>query len=526
MLDKQIIELLKPIRLKYFIKKLIKYLSFALLVWSVSSLILMLISKVVPITFVWQKITYPILLYILISIGWTIYKRPSLKDTAYLIDSFGLKERIITSLELKDQNSSISKLQKNDTIDGLKKNNFKEKISLVPPFKPLLIMLILVLATVIVGFIPSKTYYRAKEIEENKGKIEKTVEDIKKVEEKIAKDKILTELDKKEIENKLNELKKKLKKASTPEEMNKEISKTKKKLENLLEELKKEKIDELVEKLSKEDMTKEISKALENKSQEEIKKAMDDMAKKLENMSKEDLEKLAEKLKKLAEELKKNPELAKKLQELAESISQNTNGNGNNAAINQSLANLGELLNGMISNTPMTGSVEDLLEQLEQLNLNFGDGDSDGQENGNGNGNGNGKGNGNGQGQGQGNGYGQGTGGGAGDGTSPGSEDNGTGGTGGGSKDSSDKEVKDYEKIFTPQNLDTDGYSTQIHDDVDKDGEKDIIQIKKFGDLPGESIPYNEVLKTYRENAYRKLGNEEIPENMKETVKRYFSELE
>ncbi|MCT4620412.1 MAG: hypothetical protein N4A62_13595 [Marinisporobacter sp.] len=50
--------------------------------------------------------------------------------------------------------------------------------------------------------------------------------------------------------------------------------------------------------------------------------------------------------------------------------------------------------------------------------------------------------------------------------------------------------------------------------------------MKKFGDTLGESINYQEVLKNYKEGAYEELRTKEIPENMKEIVKTYFTELE
>ncbi|MGF7058970.1 hypothetical protein [Brassicibacter mesophilus] len=132
-----------------------------------------------------------------------------------------------------------------------------------------------------------------------------------------------------------------------------------------------------------------------------------------------------------------------------------------------------------------------------------------------------------GQGQGSGNGNSQGTGGGAGNGTSPGSE-NGSGGSSGsaGNKQESEKQVKEYEKLFTPKNLGGEGNATQIHSNMNDSGNKDIIQIKKFEDTAGESVPYDEVLDSYKQGAYKRLNNDEIPDSMKEIIKEYFSELD
>lgn len=65
-----------------------------------------------------------------------------------------------------------------------------------------------------------------------------------------------------------------------------------------------------------------------------------------------------------------------------------------------------------------------------------------------------------------------------------------------------------------------------MHGNQNDSGDKDVIQVKKFGDMKGDVMPYNEVLNIYKQNAYRRLDNEEIPPNMKEIIRKYFSDLE
>ncbi|MCT4605989.1 MAG: hypothetical protein N4A64_07760 [Marinisporobacter sp.] len=102
---------------------------------------------------------------------------------------------------------------------------------------------------------------------------------------------------------------------------------------------------------------------------------------------------------------------------------------------------------------------------------------------------------------------------------------NGAGKGGNGSSTGSDIEEKEYEEIFTPKYRGQ-GESSQIKGNINESGREDVTQVKKFGDTLGESVNYQEVLKNYKEGAYEKLHTKEIPKNMKEIVKTYFTELE
>ncbi|SHJ47841.1 hypothetical protein [Paramaledivibacter caminithermalis] len=61
---------------------------------------------------------------------------------------------------------------------------------------------------------------------------------------------------------------------------------------------------------------------------------------------------------------------------------------------------------------------------------------------------------------------------------------------------------------------------------MNKSGQKDIIKVKKFGEDMGESIPFSEVYRNYKNSEYQRLEEEEIPPNMKEIVKKYFIKLD
>ena len=527
MLDKKILALLKPIKRKIYFGKLINYIILSLLISSIISFLLMTISKFIPIAFIWEKFFIITVVLLILGVIWSIYKRPSLQDSAEAVDKLGLQERVITSLELSGNSSDIAEIQKEDTVNFLKNHNYKERIKIKSNKKFITVLLVLAVVTVLVGFIPSNSYLRAREIEENQKKAEKAVEKIEKLEEKINEDKLLTEEDKLKIEKQLKDLKSKFKKSQELDELSKEMTKLQKKFENIKNEMKDRKIQEAGEKLAQNEFSKELGEALLNRESKKIDSAIEKMNNLIKTMDKEKLKGLSQELEKIAEHLKQNPELAKKLEELAKSLLQGSA----NLSINARLSELNEVISELINNPQLSEVISEMQSELENIDSliasmlnndgnslkngndnNSGSSGSQGQENQQADGQSNGN-----QGQGQG----------TGDGSSNDNlEGNSNGNNQGGSKSSSQGESVDYQKIFTPQSINKEGHNTNIHDDADGHGESDVIQVKRFGDMPGQFLPYKEVLQIYKENAYKNLDNREIPPNMREIVKKYFSELE
>ncbi len=543
MLDKKLIELLKPLRTRHYFSKLMIYASYSLLVFSSVLLVIVTLSRIIPVTFIWTKIIAALIVSLVLGFLWSIYKYPSLYDTARLVDTFGLKERTITALELKGNNSKLAELQKIDATSSLEKEDIKKQISIKPSMKIVIIAMIMIFSSFILGFINTPSHEEALLKEKNKNIIKNEVENIKKVEKEIKEEKLLTLEEKKQIENTLKELRKKLDKSENMKDIQKEALKVKKELKDIEKRLRQEKLEDIAKKLSDKEFTKELAENLKNRDGEKTAESIEKMAEQLKNMDKEQLENLAKDLAALAEQLKDNPELANAFKQISNAIAQNIEGNMDDAKISNSLNSLSQSLSGLMSNSQVSGAISQLNEALDNLTsaaeqISQGsNSSSNGQSNSPGNqgtnqgnsgqgGQGNGQGQGSGSGQGAGKGQGSG-GGGAGEGSSPGSETSSGSSSGqSGKKDGSKKEVKEYESIFTPKNLGGQGNQTQVHGNMNDSGDKDVIQVKKFGDMKGESMPYNEVLNIYKQNAYKRLDNEEIPSNMKEIIRKYFSDLE
>lgn len=544
MLDKKIIALLKPLMLKYYFKKLIHVITLSLMLWGGASFTFMIFSRFFPITFIWNKIIIVLIFSLISGFIWSLYKKPSYKETAILLDSFGLKERIVTSLDLKGKESLVAKIQKEDTLKFLQREDLKSKISLRPSLKVLLFILIFFISTIGVSFIPTKSYTVAKEREKNIEKLEEEKAKIEKVKKKIEKDKVLKLEEKKEIEESLNKIKNRIEESKDLKNIQKEIIKTKNELEKIGKDINEREMNKIAKKLENKNFTKTLAEKLKERNSHEITKEIEGMANKIKKMNKDDLEKLINELKELQKLLKNNPKLVEAFKEIRDAISQSIEQESQNSnMINQSLENLNKAINNMLNNSNISTQLAEALNSIDELNNSLNEmteneditisqgslgnegnsespssyptGEHGAQEGGQSNRNN----------ENQGNSLGNN---GSGNGSSSGSEgrEGSPQNSSGGKQESSDEKAKDYEKIFTPKRLNVDGESSKIHDEIDKSGQKDIIEVKKFGEDMGESIPFSEVFRNYRDSEYKRLEEEEIPLNMQEVVKEYFIKLD
>ncbi|SHJ47882.1 hypothetical protein [Paramaledivibacter caminithermalis] len=369
MLDKKINNLLKPLKLKYFLKRMIHINTMALMIWGGVSFVLMVASRFFPITFIWNKILLALGISLVSGFFWSFCNKPSYKETARLVDSFGLKERTLTALELKGDDSLVSRIQKEDTLKILEKEDYRSKISLKPSMKILLFLLIIIVATIGISFIPTKSYVLAKEREKNIEKLEVEKANIEKVKEKIKKDESLTSEEKKKLEEKIDKIKRTLEKPKEFKNAQKEIVKFKKELNKINEDIKQRKIDEIAKKIEAKSFTKNLAEKLKKRNSHEVAKEIEKMANKLKNSNQDELKKISKQLKEIQELLKNNPELAKAFKEvrdaLAKSIQQ---GMANSDALNKSLENLNQNINDMLNNPQLSSQLNEVMGSISELN--------------------------------------------------------------------------------------------------------------------------------------------------------------
>ena len=487
-------------------------------------------ARFTPIYNVYMNIQKTVFVALIAAFLYSAFKTPRNAYAALKADSFGLKERTVTEIELLGNQSTFAILEKNDAIKHLKDLDYKKRIPLRPNKKYLLICLILAAVLALSGFIPNPMEGRAEELHKIKAKIAEQQKKIDKLAEKVKNNPKLSEEQKKELEKMLTELKLELKTAKDEKEINKALGRTEKKLEYIKDKYTPgEDLEKIAEALSKNNMTKALADMIKKSDGKAFKDNIKKLAEELKKLSPEEKQKLAEELSKLAEELKNNPELSKAFAELAEKLA-----SGELGDISGELGELDQSISELMDNESIRNAISELAKELGAANTSQSEGQQ-GQQGQDGSGH-QGQGNtpgGNGQ-QGQGNqpggnGQGGGQGSGAGSGTDMGNGDQTPippGSSGISKKDGSQKKDGEYEKIFTPQTLGGEGETANLSGTKGTGGSTEQVITDKSQTVRGSSVPYNQVVGQYRDKAMESINTSDIPPGMKDMVKEYFTSLE
>lgn len=522
-LDKKINSFIKTYGKRIKINFLLDKILFGILLCGVLSFILLSVSVFVPFKDCYRVIAIVCILIILGSFIYGVLKLPNIKKIALLIDSKGLKERVITSLCLSNDNSDLAITQKKDTIEKLKNFNYKEKFPIKIDRKKLFKIGVLIVICTGILLVPSTSKTKAKELRNfEKGKSE-IINKVEKEKNKIEETEALSKEEKEKLKKLLEDGKNELKDIETNKDINKFLERLNKKLETLKEEVKSE----------------EGKKALENLSKE----LLEDSMKKLQNDALKDLNKINEALNKTEEGEKISEALNSGDKEALENQLNNLNNSLKNMSENEKIElaeSLSELasslsdeeLQALMNQTSqgvMNGEIDpsELSKELSSLentakgnnNSNSGNGNNSNSNSGNnssanGGSSGNGSGNGNGSnGSGSGNGNGLGNGNGSGTGWNTGSK-NGTENT---------SEPTKGEEVYIP--------GREIGSDENLTGNKNnnspsqAVETENGLNFSGEKKDYNEVIGDYSEKELQGIEGSSIPENMKNIVKDYFDGL-
>jgi len=490
---------------------------FALLV----GIVMDLLSRIIPIYNVYGKWIIIVTLAFIATLSYSIITAPSLHKTAEIVDSYGLKERVSTTLEYQDSDSPYKNALIQDTIETLSKFNYKKSITLFPNKKTLIILLSLTFAFIVAYFIPNPKKALAEEKHTLKQYQKEKEKEIKEAEKKINEDMKLTEEQKKELQASLAQLKKEIKEAQEKKEVDKAIEKTAKKLElKKQEELAKD-LKNLEDILEKNKNTKELSAALKNSDVNKMKEELEALKNKLKDMSDKEKEELKETLAKASDSVNSS-ELKNQINSLSSAMT-----SGDEVAINQSVDSIqGTLMDG-ISQQQMNNALAQLQDALVASQKGNGtqlaQGDGDNQGNGQGNGQGNNKENSKGSGQSND------LGGGAGNGSSDadGGVTDYSSGSGIANNQGGSSREKEYEKIFTPKRIEGTGESSSLTGKKGSNsGNSESYITDDSNAVLGELVPYDQVAGEYSDKAMESLNSYEIPEGMIEIIKEYFSSLQ
>lgn len=507
---KELQRLLEPIRRKLWIENYIKWLLRIGIVGTSIGIVVGIVSKFWYITdFTYLCVALVGITVIGAMLAVFFFDRPDTAQAARVGDFLGFEERFITAWEIlqkKEEKTTLEALAVADSLEKARTPALAKQYHLQIPKKMGYVFLFLCLGLLLTGMTGSP---RQAEAEVYAQAQLKKIEQIRK---EINHDKETDAQAMKEFRKITADLTKKLKRAKNKQEAEQAVRKAQEEMKKLDKKSVSSDLKKVAEQLGQKEATKELAKALENGNSQEIEKAMKELMDKVNAMSEEQKKDLAQKLLQGAEAME-NKELSETMKSLANALSE--------ANMEQISAMSSQMQNQLMQLAQQNASLRDVISSLDAKLAQGSAGDIKGkndmeatpmqqqkkesskkQQ-------GQRQGDGQGEGQGQGQGQGQGSGGGSGTGT----------GTGRG------EGHQEMEEIYTRKAENKDGFDAQLEGEKSGNGDSTAFQQKTTG-TAGESLPYDAVLDTYRNEALRDLENEDVPYGMRELVSEYFTALE
>lgn len=449
----------------------------------------------------------------------SLFKTPKDQVAAKILDSKGLKERTLTALELLNEDSAVAILQRQDALEHLKTLNIKEAIKIKVPTRYMIISSLLAISIVISGFIPNPMEKKAIEIFNVKKEISRQQKEVEGIIKRVENNNELTLQQKEEAMAALEELKKELSKAKDVKDGLKALERTENKIEMLKQKYTDKDLNNIIEELSKNEVTKDLAETLKRGDTNRLKSDLQRAADELKNLNQEDLKELSQNLSQLAKSLEQNPQLAEAFYELAQKMA-----SGELGDLQNEISSLNKEISRLMENQDFSRAMEDVMESLRNATAQS-QGQQGQEQQGQGQGQNQGQSNNQGQGQNQGQSGSQ-PGGGAGEGTGQDSKAQSPGGTGIGNKQPSEKDVREYEKVFTPSLLGGEGEKSQLQGNKNNEGNTNEYTVDNGIGIKGEMKPYNQVIGEYREKAFQNIEGRQIPQSLEDIVRDYFTSLE
>lgn len=469
---------------------------------------LLLISLFITIPYIEEICIAVLVIGLIIILVYGFIKAPKKDKVALMVDSKGLDERLITSLELIGCEDNISIAQKKDTVESIKKFDIK-KIKISIDKKQSLLSLGLIIMCILILFVPSTARKEAQKIRDFDKYQKSVIEKVEKEKKEIEKSEDLSDKEKEEVKKLLEDAAKELKESEKKSEINKTLERLEKKLEDkkeklssekskealekskkkLLDDFNKEKeatakkdVNKLVNELMEKQQSKPLAEAMLSGDQEAINKELAEIQNKLGSMSSSELSELSEVLKNAALEMS-DEELAEALKNASNSVlNKKLDAASLSSAISKSINNSNGQNNN--SNQQSSGS-----GQNQQQNSNSGQGQGSSGTGSSGSGSGSGAG--------------------WNTGSTVGKED--------------DLENSPGEQIYIPgRNEGTDGNLTGNKND---NGNSQEIESQNGLNIGGEKVDYDKVIGDYSNSALEGANNSNLPQSLKDLIKNYFEGL-
>lgn len=472
---REIKRFIRPIKYKEIVSQLLDKLSLSLLAALSVTLVLIVASRFIVLPHALNWGMWLTGAGLVIGAGWTLFYLPNTYQIAKLADQMGLKERLITALELNDNTSAVADLQRQDMLKVISNSDLAKRYRLRVDYKKWMVIAILLLAIVGVLQFNTKASILAQDALTRQQQLE---EQVAQIEESIAKATDQAALDAQRAKRISEQLKAALKASKTEEDIAKALAVAK----NELKDIKSKIANSQLPQAQKESRSAALNQAIEQINQ---------AGRALDNQS---------------------------LSEYAFSEETDDQASAANAAAGgQSGANSGQSANG-----GATGG-----GQASGQSGGSGQGEGNGQGQGNGQGEGNGQGQGSGQGKGEDEGAGSGAGAGStnedmsGEQVSPENANS----SSQNNKPDSEYKVGLYEALYPPDLLGGNAPPDFVPGATSESGEISYNKAQTLPNEAGELINYNQIIQSYSDKAYNNLEDKSLPYGMKDIIKDYFSEL-
>lgn len=329
----------------------------------IGSMVLVIVSRFTPIYHPYVKGLYIIAFGVVLGLIIGFLKKYDCKYAALKADSFGLKERAVTAVELIGNSSTFAVMQKEDALKSLQGFDYKRSFPIRANKKYCLVCVGLLVTMGLSFFIPNPIKGKAEALHALKETKKEEVKKVEKLKKSIEENNELTEKQKRELNDKIQKLQQEVKEADDRAKVDKAFEKAEKKLELMQKDSINKNLEKLANSFNENTFTKEISKAIENRQFDELKKNIDKFNEVFEKLNEDQKKALANQMKNLANQINGNPQLNNTVNNLAKALAE---GNTNN--ISQNLNELSkEVSQLMKSDKEFNNAVNNIAKQLGNI---------------------------------------------------------------------------------------------------------------------------------------------------------------
>ncbi|HTI13411.1 MAG TPA: hypothetical protein VL461_02425 [Dictyobacter sp.] len=454
-----------------------------------------------------------ILVCTLMTIGYSIWDRPSLVTTAHQIDRrLVLHDRVSTAWELRTQSSPFTNLQLQNTLTHLQAHTPGQTISLQPRRITLATITGILVLLTLLYFLPNPMQSILQQRAALHAQITKQISTIDKIRQNVQKQPDLSDADKKQLDQTLHDVETQLQHAQNETDAQQALANAQAKINQLHDPQASAKLQSQVDagkslQSSNNSGAQALGQALAKNDPQGVDKALQKISSQANSLSNGQRQQLAQDLEQAANQSNQSSQLSSSLHQLAKSLTDGDTSEVSDATkavsssaqqtqttqnqentLNQTSQDLQQAANNLAAANNNTNQGQGQNQnQGQSPNQNQGQGQN--QKQGQGQNPNQNQGQGQSQNQGQGQGHG-----------------NGNGQNGGG------KQQGKSEQVYV-QGQNGQGTSTESN------GGSGNVQ-------SGSNVPYSQVIQHYNQQAHDAIDNSNVSPNLKDAVHNYFDNLE